>query len=97
MVKAVQAIRFLIAGIVLHQSLTGHMFLYGRLTIAAMSSGSHSIRVGDSPTILSFRSGCGYWSFVTQQIGLRDGQRVKKIQVNLMDCVKFLPSRHQKE
>lgn len=66
-----QAIGFFIAGIVLHQSLTGHVFLYRCLTIPSVATSCRdSVRVDISPTILSFRSGCGSRSFISQQISL---------------------------
>lgn len=80
-----QAVGFLIAGIVLHQSLSCHMFLYGRLAAPAVSVG-HAIRVTThSPTVLRFRCGCGYWWFVIQQIGLLSTMR--QIIPCLIECV----------
>lgn len=75
-----QAVRFFIAGIVLHQSLSGHVFLYRRLTTPAMSVGRHAVRVAThSSTVLSFRCGCGSRCFVAQQIGLLFLKKTKMI------------------
>ena len=67
-----QAVGFFIAGIMLHQSLTGHVFLNGCLTVPSARRDTIGIINNSSTitTVLSFRSGCGSRCFVAQQIGL---------------------------
>ena len=85
-----QTIGFLVAGIVLHQSLTGHVLLHWRLTVATVS-GHRSPTVHNPATadtaatattadILDFRCGCGgrRWIFVAQQISLEKKRKKEK-------------------
>ena len=81
-VKAMQAVRFFIARIMLHQSLTGHVFLNRGLTVPSARCDTIGIINNSSTTaaVLSFRSGCGCRCFVVQQIGLCERETGKMCQ-----------------